>query len=127
MITLITITITLNCSESSEYICIYSIYIYNRNVFQPPSEVIMANIHMFVLSYYYNILTTTVKIITLNIYYYLSWKYVNKNALSYMRVCQYLTVVVTIARSTIRSKIKEKNIQKVSLYWRNVEFIFGTM
>ena len=44
-----------------------------------------------------------------------------------MRVCQYLTVVVTIARSTIRSKIKEKNIQKVSLYWRNVEFIFGTM
>jgi hypothetical protein len=91
----------------------------------------MANIHMFVLSYYYNILTTTVMIIRYNIYYYLSWKYVNKNALSHMRVCQYLTVVVTIARSTIRSKNKRKEyskgialLEKCRIYfWNNVDFI----
>lgn len=39
MITLITIMITFNCSESSKYICIYSIYIYNRNEF--------SNLHLY--------------------------------------------------------------------------------
>lgn len=58
--------------SKSSIICIYSIYIYNRNVFHLPSEGTKANRLCVCMSYYYNNYNNYYYDYTLNIYYYLS-------------------------------------------------------
>jgi hypothetical protein len=79
------------------------------------------------VSYYYNTYNNYYGY-TLNIYYYLSWKYVNKHAFNNMRLCQYPTIVVTIARSTIYSKYRNKRFFQVfPSVGKNVGFIFSNV